>query len=292
MEGPDPQLARGVGEAPSDLQPEALESRHRPRRRCITVQESWRANGAGRRGPLDVVNATGRQWLNVKPSRRYSAAGAGASHAPLARWSSRASCAVPGADAIGRIQLAPSSSRTVVKVDIDQYGLPEERGRRLEGGADGSLGPRALPEFSSAVPAGRTPRSSIAKAARDRVSFQQPYGIQFVGGPVLAASLVLIGRGNRNYRIISPTGAARSGQVSGWTTSNARSITAGPWAKWEGNAFVTDTRGFRDSCVPRGGTAWSQRAPCGVEGGEAWWGTADKRFRRPDRKRARLENRF
>jgi hypothetical protein len=74
--------------------------------------------------------------------------------------------------------------------------------------------------------------------------FQQRYGIQFVEDRARQRVFVLMGGGNRNYRIIYTDGRGQVGQVSGDDDNPlyyGRAV-----GKWEGGAFVADTRGFNE----------------------------------------------
>jgi hypothetical protein len=74
--------------------------------------------------------------------------------------------------------------------------------------------------------------------------FQQRYGIQFVEDRTRQRVFVLMGGGNRNYRIIYTDGRGHAGQVGGDDDNPlyyGRSV-----GKWEGGTFVADTRGFNE----------------------------------------------
>jgi hypothetical protein len=209
---------------------------------AITVQGILARNGSRQAWSRSItVNATGRQVLNVKPL---------APPVPLAArptpvWPDGQPRlgAVPGSDGYWAF---PSSTVLVengVKVDIDEYGL-------LKNVADASkvapMQPWALqmyrerqqrflqddPTFVNCKPPGG-PRQ-----------FQQRYGIQFMEDRARSRVFVLIGGGNRNYRIIYTDGRGHVGQVSGDDDNPlyyGRSV-----GKWEGGTFVADTRGFNE----------------------------------------------
>jgi hypothetical protein len=74
--------------------------------------------------------------------------------------------------------------------------------------------------------------------------FQQPYGIQFVEDNERQRIFVLIGGGNRNYRIIYLDGRSHVGQVGGDDDNPlyyGRAV-----AKWNGQTLEVDTRGFNE----------------------------------------------
>jgi hypothetical protein len=74
--------------------------------------------------------------------------------------------------------------------------------------------------------------------------FQQPYGIQFVEDADRQRIFVLIGGGNRNYRIIYLDGRTHVGQVGGDDDNPlyyGRAV-----GKWNGQTLEVDTRGFNE----------------------------------------------
>jgi hypothetical protein len=74
--------------------------------------------------------------------------------------------------------------------------------------------------------------------------FQLPHGVQFLEDRTRQRVFVLIGSGNNNFRIIYTDGRAHVGQVGGDDDNPlyyGRSV-----AKWEGDTFVADTRGFNE----------------------------------------------
>ena len=74
--------------------------------------------------------------------------------------------------------------------------------------------------------------------------FQQPYGIQFVEDNERQRIFVLIGGGNRNYRIIYLDGRSHVGQVGGDDDNPlyyGRAV-----GKWNGQTLEVDTRGFNE----------------------------------------------
>jgi hypothetical protein len=74
--------------------------------------------------------------------------------------------------------------------------------------------------------------------------YQQPYGIQLVENRDFRRVFLLMGGGNRNFRVIYTDGRKNEGQVGGDHTNPlyyGRSV-----AKWEGDTFVMETTGFNE----------------------------------------------
>jgi hypothetical protein len=74
--------------------------------------------------------------------------------------------------------------------------------------------------------------------------FQTPYGVQFVEDPARKRMFVLIGGGNRNYRIIYMDGRSPTGQVQGDDDNPlyyGRAV-----GHWEGDTLVVETTGFNE----------------------------------------------
>ena len=74
--------------------------------------------------------------------------------------------------------------------------------------------------------------------------FQSPYGVQFVEDHTRKRMFVLIGSGNRNFRIIYMDGRSPTGQVQGDDDNPlyyGRAV-----AHWEGDTFVVETTGFNE----------------------------------------------
>jgi hypothetical protein len=73
---------------------------------------------------------------------------------------------------------------------------------------------------------------------------QTPYGVQFIHDPERKRVFVLIGGGNRNYRIIYMDGRDQQGQVQGDDDNPlyyGRAV-----AHWENDTFVVNTTGFNE----------------------------------------------
>ncbi|PYS16942.1 MAG: hypothetical protein DMG15_00770 [Acidobacteria bacterium] len=74
--------------------------------------------------------------------------------------------------------------------------------------------------------------------------FQTAYGVQFVEDLDRKRVFVFIGGGNHNYRIIYTDGRAQQGQLRGDADNPlyyGRAV-----ARWEGDTFVVDTKGFNE----------------------------------------------
>jgi hypothetical protein len=106
--------------------------------------------------------------------------------------------------------------------------------------------------------------------------FQQPYGVQFVEDRKNKRMFVLVGSGNRNYRIIYLDGRARQGQVQGDDDNPlyyGRAV-----GHWEGDTLVVETSGFNeDFWFSNGGLPHTDKL------------TLVERFSRPDLDTLRYE---
>jgi uncharacterized protein DUF6152 len=74
--------------------------------------------------------------------------------------------------------------------------------------------------------------------------YQLPYGLQFTEDRDRKRIFVLIGSGNRNYRIIYTDGRKQQGQLRGDADNPlyyGRSV-----GQWQGETFVVDTKGFNE----------------------------------------------
>lgn len=74
--------------------------------------------------------------------------------------------------------------------------------------------------------------------------FQSPYGFQFIEDYARQRIFVLLGGGNRNYRIIYTDGRSQTGQVQGDDDNPlyyGRAV-----ARWEGDTLVVETTGFNE----------------------------------------------
>jgi hypothetical protein len=74
--------------------------------------------------------------------------------------------------------------------------------------------------------------------------FQLPYGVEFIEDRDTERIFVLVGSGNRNYRILYLDGREHVGQVGGDDDNPlyyGRSV-----GEWEDDTLVLDTRGFNE----------------------------------------------
>jgi hypothetical protein len=74
--------------------------------------------------------------------------------------------------------------------------------------------------------------------------YQLPYGLQFVENRDFKRIFVLIGSGNRNFRLIYTDGRVNTGQLQGDNDNPlyyGRSV-----GKWDGDTFVMQTTGFNE----------------------------------------------
>jgi hypothetical protein len=90
----------------------------------------------------------------------------------------------------------------------------------------------------------RDPMFQACKPPGGPRQFQQIYGFQFVEQPDFKRVFVLLGGGNRNRRIIYTDGRKQAGQIQG---NDDNPVFYGyAVARWEGETFVVDTRGFAE----------------------------------------------
>jgi len=74
--------------------------------------------------------------------------------------------------------------------------------------------------------------------------FQSPYGVQFVEDRERNRIFLLLGSGNRNYRIVYLDGRDQQGQVQGDDDNPLYYGRAS--GRWEGDTLVVETRGFNE----------------------------------------------
>ena len=189
-----------------------------------------------------VLTATGRQVLTFSPKTPAMPLSA----RPVPRWPDRQPRlgSLPGGtEGYWAFPTATALVENGVNVAMDVYGLL----RNVSDAAKvAPLQPWALalyverqrrflrddPMFLNCKPPGG-PRQ-----------FQLPYGVQFVEDRDRQRVFVLIGSGNNNFRIIYTDGRGHVGQIGGDDDNPlyyGRSV-----AKWEGDTFVADTRGFNE----------------------------------------------
>ena len=107
--------------------------------------------------------------------------------------------------------------------------------------------PWALGALSASPAAASCRRSRLLELQERRArvrQFQTPYGVQFVEDPARQRIFVLVGGGNRNYRIIYMDGRDQQGQVQGDDDNPlyyGRAV-----AHWEGDTLVVATTGFNE----------------------------------------------
>ena len=209
----------------------------------IRVEGFAARNGSNQvSGNSVTVTRTGRPvyvGTNGTPRQRPVASG------PVPRWPD------------GRPRLGPPPGQTGywgfpsrgglvedgVTVAMDQYGL-------LENIADAPkvapLQPWALGLYRmrQSTFLQRDPMFLACKPPGGPRQFQQVYGFQFVEQPAFNRVFVLLGGGNRNRRTIYTDGRKHVGQIQG-NDDNPLFYGHGV-ARWEGDSFVVDNRGFNE----------------------------------------------
>jgi hypothetical protein len=209
---------------------------------AITVQGIAARDGSHQAWSKSMVTAAGKTVMNAKAATPPAASSPAK---PTPRWPDGQPRLGTTAGADGYWAF-PSSTALVengVKVQMDEYGL-------LHNIADASkvapMQPWALalyvnrqkrflqddPMFLNCKPPG---------GARQ---FQLPYGVQFVEDHERKRVFVLIGGGNRNYRLIYLDGREQKGQVGGDDDNPlyyGRAV-----AKWDKDTMVVDTDGFNE----------------------------------------------
>ncbi len=209
----------------------------------ITVQGMAARDGSRQLWRNSIVLATtGRQVLTFSPKTPAMPLSA----RPVPRWPDRQPRlgSLPGGtEGYWAFPTATALVENGVNVAMDVYGL---LGNVSDAAKVAPLQPWALalyverqrrllrddPMFLNCKPPGG-PRQ-----------FQLPYGVQFVEDRDRQRVFVLIGSGNNNFRIIYTDGRGHVGQIGGDDDNPlyyGRSV-----AKWEGDTFVADTRGFNE----------------------------------------------
>jgi hypothetical protein len=130
-----------------------------------------------------------------------------------------------------------------VNVPMDQYGLLNNIGDapRVAPMQPWALGLYRLRQSSFLQ---RDPMLLGCKPPGGPRQFQQLYGFQFVEQPDFKRVFVLLGGGNRNRRIIYTDGRKQVGQIQG--NDDNPLFYGQAVARWEGDAFVVDTRSFNE----------------------------------------------
>lgn len=230
-------------ESPIDLQQSGWNADSLQPGDAITVQGIAARNGSRQAWARSIVmTATARRVLHVTTA----APPAPLQSRPTPRWPDKQPRlgAVPGG--VHGYWAHPSSTVLIEKgagVQIDQYGL-------LRNVADAArvapMQPWALALFAERQKRflQDDPTYLNCKPPGGPRQFQLSYGIQFVEDRERQRILVLIGGGNRNYRIIYLDGRAHAGQVGGDDDNPlyyGRAV-----GKWEDNTLVVDIRGFNE----------------------------------------------
>ena len=194
-------------------------------------------------GKSVVMTRTGRPvyvGTNGTPRPRPTASG------PTPRWptAARASVRRPGRPATGDIRAGAASSKTASTSRWIAYGL-------LNNIADAPkvapMQPWALGLYQT--PAEHVPRSAIrcswrASRPEDRVSSSRSTDFSSSSSRTSSASSCCWAAATATAASSTPTAANRSARFRGTTTT--RCSTARLSARWEGDTFVVDTRGFNE----------------------------------------------
>ena len=193
-------------------------------------------------GNAVVLTATGRRILNVEPRAPVAPLSA----RPVPRWPDKQPRLGPVPGGAEGYWAYPSRTALVedgVTVGMSASGL-------LANVADASkvapMQPWALARYVERQRRSLRddPMFLHCKPPGGPRQFQQPYGLQFVEDRERQRVFVLIGSGNNNFRIIYTDGRSHVGQIGGDDDNPlyyGRSV-----AKWEGETFVADTRGFNE----------------------------------------------
>src|SRR5262245_18870241 len=189
-----------------------------------------------------VLASTGKRILDVSPITAPQVKAA----RPTPRWPSGQPRLGPPPDATGywAFPSATSLMETGVNVTVDANGL-----LRNIGDAD-KVAP--LPRWARDLYVLRQrnflkddPMFLYCKPPGGPRQYQLPYGLQFVEDQNFKRIFVLIGSGNRNFRMIYTDGRMNEGQLRGDADNPlyyGRSV-----AKFEGDTLVVDTSGFNES---------------------------------------------
>ena len=209
---------------------------------AITVQGPAARNGTQQVwGNSVVVNAGNKKVYDVASAPRPAASPTG----PTPKWPD------------GQPRLGPPPGQT------GYWGMPAGTGLVQTGStapmdANGML--RNLADIDKVAPFQRWARDLFELRQRNMLKddpmflycmppggprqFQLPYGVQFVEDRDRKRVFVFVGSGNRNYRIIYTDGRPQQGQIRGDADNPlyyGRAV-----AKWEGETFVVDTKGFNE----------------------------------------------
>lgn len=210
---------------------------------ALTVQGIVARNGSRQvYGRSVVLSKTGRQVFTVKPL----VIAAPLQPRPTPKWPDGLPRLGQAPGALSGYWGAPSSTvlaEAEAKVEMDAYG-------QLKNVADASkvapMQPWALALYENRQRRflQDDPTYLNCKPPGGVRQFQQPYGIQFVEDRERQRIFVLIGGGNRNYRIIYMDGRGQSGQVGGDDDNPlyyGRAV-----GRWDNGTLVVDTKGFNE----------------------------------------------
>lgn len=182
-----------------------------------------------------VLKATGRRLFTSQP-RRVAAA------APAPRWPK------------GHVRLGPEPGRKGYWGAPSTRVLVENTAAKIAMNEDGLLSnladidkvapfkpwARAVYEYRQRTLLKDDPIGRCLPPGGPR-QFQMPHGFQFIEQPELGRILVLLGGGNRNWRVI---------HTDGRPTMQAAEAVAGYYGtsvgKWEGDTLVVDSVGFNE----------------------------------------------
>ncbi len=230
-------------ESPIDLQQSGWNRESVQPGDSITVQGIAARNGSRQAwGNSLVMSATGRRVLNITPANLS----APLASRPTPLWPDGTPRLGPLPGGVHGYWGQPSSTALMeagVTVPMDAFGL-------LRNVADAAKVAPMQP-WAQALYTERQrrflqddPQFLNCKPPGGPRQFQLPYGVQFVEDRERQRIFVLIGSGNRNFRIIYMDGRAQAGQVGGDDDNPlyyGRSV-----GKWEGETLVVDTRGFNE----------------------------------------------
>jgi hypothetical protein len=189
-----------------------------------------------------ALTATGRQVLNVPPRVPPPLLAT----RPVPRWPDgkpRLGSAAGGGEGYWAYPSTTALVEDGVTIAMDAYGL-------LRNVADASkvapLQPWALALYTARQRRflQDDPMYLRCKPPGGPRQFELPYGVQFVEDRDRQRVFVLIGSGNNNFRIMYTDGRGYVGQIGGDDENPlyyGRSV-----AKWDGDTFVADTRGFNE----------------------------------------------
>ena len=191
-------------------------------------------------GNTVVTTATSRQVLNVRAAAPPPPLAAGRRRAgPIINRGSGHAAVSTGTGGIR----GHGADRERRQRRDDRTRAAQEHRRRAESGTDAAVGAGDLPDRQQRF-LQDDPMFLNCKPPGGVRQFQSPYGLQFVEDRDRQRIFVLIGSGNRNYRIIYTDGRGHAGQVGGDDDNPlyyGRAV-----AQWEKDTLVVDTTGFNE----------------------------------------------